>query len=99
MSIDKSLISGSTATLILRLLEEKDMYGYEMIELLRQRSLESKGLLNSYESACSGKLRKYYQITKNGRRFLDEKKQEWKIYAQAVADVLYFVSCKKIISI
>ncbi len=116
MSIDKSLISGSTATLILRLLEEKDMYGYEMIETLRQRSqnifelkagtlypllhsLESKGLLSSYESACSGKLRKYYQITKNGRRFLDEKKQEWKIYAQAVADVLYFVSCKKIISI
>ena len=38
MGIDKSLISGSTATLILRLLEEKDMYGYEMIETLRRRS-------------------------------------------------------------
>ncbi len=38
MAIDKSLISGSTSMLILRLLEEKDMYGYEMIEKLRRKS-------------------------------------------------------------
>ncbi len=38
MAVDKSLISGSTTLLILKLLEEKDMYGYEMIENLRQKS-------------------------------------------------------------
>lgn len=38
MAIDKSLVSGSTSMLILRLLEEKDMYGYEMIEGLRRKS-------------------------------------------------------------
>ena len=38
MKIDKSLISGSTTMLLLKLLEEKDMYGYEMIEVLRERS-------------------------------------------------------------
>ena len=38
MSIDKSLITGSTSTLILKLLAEKDMYGYEMIETLARRS-------------------------------------------------------------
>ncbi len=38
MAIDKSLISGSTSMLLLRLLEEKDMYGYEMIETLESRS-------------------------------------------------------------
>lgn len=38
MAIDKSLVSGSTSMLILRLLEEKDMYGYEMIEELRRKS-------------------------------------------------------------
>ena len=106
MGIDKSLISGSTAVLILRLLEEKDMYGYEMIEQLKQRSknvfelkagtlypllhsLESKNLLTSYESESAGKRRKYYQITSSGSRYLKEKKEEWKIYTQAVADVLY----------
>ena len=38
MKIDKSLVSGSTTMLLLKLLEEKDMYGYEMIEALRERS-------------------------------------------------------------
>ena len=38
MKIEKSLVSGSMMLLILRLLEEKDMYGYEMIEALREKS-------------------------------------------------------------
>ena len=38
MAVEKSLISGSTAMLIMKLLEEKDMYGYEMIETLREKS-------------------------------------------------------------
>ena len=38
MAVDKSLVSGSTMMLILKLLEEKDMYGYEMIETLREKS-------------------------------------------------------------
>lgn len=38
MAIDKGLLTGSTTTLILKLLEEKDMYGYEMIDSLSQKS-------------------------------------------------------------
>ncbi len=38
MAIDKSLVSGSMAMMILKLLSEKDMYGYEMIDTLRKRS-------------------------------------------------------------
>lgn len=38
MAIDKGLLSGSTTTLILKLLEEKDRYGYEMIEALSEKS-------------------------------------------------------------
>ncbi len=38
MGIDKSLLTGSTTTLILKLLQEKDMYGYEMIENLSKKS-------------------------------------------------------------
>ena len=37
MAVDKSLISGSTSMLVLRLLEEKDMYGYEMIDNLPKK--------------------------------------------------------------
>ena len=38
MAVDKALISGSMTMLLLRLLAEKDMYGYEMIDILRKKS-------------------------------------------------------------
>ena len=38
MKIDKSLLSGSSAMLVLRLLEERDMYGYQITEELTARS-------------------------------------------------------------
>lgn len=105
MPIDKSLISGSTSMLLLRLLEDKDMYGYEMIETLEKKSnnvftlkagtlypllhsLEEKSYLTSYESEVNGKMRKYYSITKNGKKFLKSKKEEWEEYRTAVANVL-----------
>lgn len=106
--MDKNLIQGSLNMLILRLLEEKDMYGYEMIDTLRRRSndvfelkagslypllhgLEAKGFVTSYEDASSGKLRKYYHITKAGKKILKEKTEEWKEYANAVTSVLAIV--------
>lgn len=105
MAIDKTLLSGSTAMLLLKLLSEKEMYGYEMIETLRQRSenvfelkagtlypllhsLEEKNYLTSYEQEVSGKVRKYYSITKEGRKQLKQKETDWKTYSQAVANVL-----------
>ena len=105
MAIDKSLIQGSLAMLILRLLEEKDMYGYEMIETLRGKSnnvfelkagypllhsLEEKNFVSSYEDDSSGKTRKYYHLSGEGKRFLKEKKEEWEVYSTAVAGVLTF---------
>lgn len=38
MELDKSLVSGSMAMLVLKLLEDGDKYGYQMIEELRQKS-------------------------------------------------------------
>lgn len=38
MAVEKPLISGSMTMLLLKLLSEKDRYGYEMIETLRERS-------------------------------------------------------------
>lgn len=107
MAIDKTLISGSMTLLLLKLLSEKDMYGYEMIDTLRKRSenvfelkagtlypllhsLENKGLLTAYEDEVSGKVRKYYSITKEGRKLLAKKENEWKEYAGAVSNVLSF---------
>ena len=105
MAIDKSLMTGSLTMLLLKLLSEKDMYGYEMIETLRKRSenvfelkagtlypllhgLEAKGLLTAYEQEALGQVRKYYSITKEGRSVLEKRKEEWKEYSHAVAQVL-----------
>lgn len=105
MPVDKTLVSGSMSMLILKLLSEKDMYGYEMIDTLRKRSenifelkagtlypllhsLEDKNFLTSYEKEVSGKVRKYYRITKEGNRFLEKKQTEWAQYAKAVTNVL-----------
>ena len=105
MAVDKSLLSGSTGMLILRLLEDKDMYGYEMIETLRGRSnnvfelkagtlypllhsMEEKGWLTAYEQEAGGKMRKYYHLTREGKKQLKVKKEEWKEYSSAVVSVL-----------
>ena len=105
MAIDRSLVSGSMGMLILRLLSEKDMYGYEMIDTLKKRSenvfelkagslypllhgLEEKQFLYSYEQEVLGKVRKYYQITPEGRKYMEQKKEEWKEYTKAVSNVL-----------
>lgn len=91
--------------LILRLLEEKDMYGYEMIDTLRGRSnrvfelkagtlypllhsMEEKKYVTSYEEEVSGKNRKYYRLTGEGRKYLEGKKREWREYQTGVLSVL-----------
>ena len=105
MAVSKNLVSGSMTMLLLKLLSEQDMYGYEKISVLRERSenvfelkagtlypllhsLEEKNLLESYEQEALGKVRKYYSITKAGRKLLQEKETEWKEYSQAVTGVL-----------
>ena len=105
MAVDKSLLTGSMTMLILKLLSEKDMYGYEMIETLRKKSqnvfelkagtlypllhgLEEKGMLKVYEQEFLGKTRKYYSITKEGKKLLKSKTEEWNEYSGAIANVL-----------
>ena len=39
MAEEKSLLNENNAALVLKLLSEKDMYGFEMIRTLRKRSL------------------------------------------------------------
>lgn len=106
MGINKNLITGSTAMLILKLLDGEDMYGYQMIDILAKRSndtfslkagtlypllhdLERKDMVNSYEkNADSGRVRKYYSITKKGKKVLNEKEDEWRTYVNAINQVL-----------
>ena len=44
MAVDIGLLTGSTTMLILKLLEDKDMYGYQMIEELSKKSNDTFNL-------------------------------------------------------
>ena len=73
MKINKSLLSGSTTLLILRLLKDGDKYGYEMIDCLErisQNVFEMKEgtlypVLHALES--KGAIRSYEKQTSAGR--------------------------------
>lgn len=111
MELDKSLVSGSMALLVMKLLEARDMYGYQMIEELKRRSddtfhlkagslypllhgLEEKGYVEAYErEATAGKARRYYHLTSQGKKALQEKENGWNQYADAVRKVLEGGAC------
>lgn len=104
--MDKKLMNISISMMLLKLIEEQDMYGYEMIKELEFRSdnvfslkegtlypvlhnLETDGAIESYEKAAeTGRLRKYYSITKSGRKLLADKAKEWETYQKAVNHVI-----------
>ena len=105
MKVNKNMVSGNSAMLVLKLLSEKDMYGYEMIDALAKRSnnifefkggalypmlhgMVQSGYLESYNQEVNGKLRKYYCITVNGKKYLERMIEEWNAYRNAMNDVL-----------
>ena len=106
MATEKNLLSGNTTMLVLKLLEAKDMYGYQIIEELSHKSedvfrlktgtlypllhgLENSGAVASYdENADSGRVRKYYRLTKKGKGLLAQKESEWTAYTTAVGMVM-----------
>lgn len=100
--MDKKLMNISISMMLLKLLENQDMYGYEMIKELEARSenvfslkegtlypvlhaLETNGAIDSYEKVSdTGRMRKYYHISKRGAKMLADKTMEWNTYQKAV---------------
>ncbi len=106
MDIDKGLIGGSTPLLLLSLLEESDLYGYEIIKKLDQKSnnvfqfkegtlypvlhkMENNGYIKSYKlKSETGKERKYYKITNNGKKQLAEEREKWELFSVSINNVI-----------
>lgn len=95
-----------TQLLVLSLLANEDMYGYQMIVELARRSdhtfemkegtlypvlhgLEKDGLVEAYQQeAPTGRMRKYYHLTRKGGAALKTETEVWKTYSNAVNAVL-----------
>ena len=83
MKINKELLKGSTELIVLSVLENENMYGYQMIKKLKE-----KGWIISYWDEIGGKKRKYYSITKDGKKKLKDKKEEWQIFSSSMNKII-----------
>lgn len=105
MNNDPNLLKGTVSLLVLKLLQEDDMYGYQMIKTLRQRSseafqlnegalypvlhkLEKDGQVLSYWEDMGVRKRKYYHITKEGVKALQEKRESWASFTHSMNMIL-----------
>ena len=98
MAIEKSLLSGSTAMLLLKLLSEKDMYGYELVAEVSKvvnvkegtiypilKRLTNEHYFETYlRESTEGPPRKYYHLTAAGILHLRELEKEWEEFSRNV---------------
>lgn len=88
---------------VLSLVSEKDRYGYELIEAISQeieisegtvypilRRLTKEGYFETYlEESTGGPPRKYYKITKEGKKACTDMKNEWAHFSEQVRRLLH----------
>ena len=100
--MDTQFKKGILEMCVLSIINNRDMYGYEVIEKLASdidvnentvypilRRLTGQGLFETYiEQTNIGAPRKYYQITKVGKERLDEYETEWKTFLKGVFRLL-----------
>ncbi|HEY2491655.1 MAG TPA: PadR family transcriptional regulator [Paenibacillus sp.] len=87
---------------VLVLTAKKDRYGYELVEQISQRfeiaegtiypllrRLASEGLFSTYLfESVQGPPRKYYKITDQGRKVMNELVTEWEKFAGGVQEMV-----------
>lgn len=102
MSLDREWVRGAAPLAVLTLLERREMYGYELVEALEERSggllelgqstvypllynLERRGFVKPVRrTAPSGRERKYYRLTPEGRRWREGQSSQWRTLVKAL---------------
>ncbi|MDF2698567.1 MAG: PadR-like family transcriptional regulator [Haloplasmataceae bacterium] len=87
---------------VLAILHKKNCYGYELVHDISNSfaisegtiypllsRLKSEGFVTTYlEESQEGPPRKYYQLTKTGKLFYNELKQEWITFIAGVNNII-----------
>ncbi len=101
--MDAQLRRGVLDVCVLRAIRDEDSYGYKIIKDLKPilelsestlytilKRLEEAKMLVVYSIAYEGRRRKYYRITKEGLKRIEDFKEEWeelmKIYSFIAED-------------
>lgn len=101
-ALSRELKRGSTELLILALLEERDRHGYELAQLIEERSrgaisfhaaslypslyrMEEKDLIvGRWVEKAGQRRRRYYSVTKSGRKALASQRNVWEGFFDAL---------------
>lgn len=80
--------------------EEEGTYGYKITQDVRVaievsestlypvlRRLQKDGCLMVYDRECRGRNRRYYRITDEGRKKLDDYRREWDDYSSKISEL------------
>jgi PadR family transcriptional regulator PadR len=97
------LRKGLLDIVILNLLQHGRCHGYEMVQILKQKQdliiregniyailtrLEADGLVTGYsETSLGGPPRRYFRLTKSGRKTLDEMNAHWDQIIEIIRDI------------
>jgi PadR family transcriptional regulator, regulatory protein PadR len=100
--LDRELKKGSAELVILALVEQRPRHGYELSQMIEQRSdgavrftvtslypllyrLERRGWIQGrWVEKAGQRRRRYYRITRAGRKVLAEQRQGWERFAAAI---------------
>lgn len=92
--MDQEMMKGSIDLILLSLISQRDLYGYEIVKILKELSddtyemgegtlyaalkrLEKKSWVESYWRETESGRRKYYRLTDEGGRALENKQENW----------------------
>ena len=108
MQVRENLKRGTVEMILLHLLQEHDMYGYELLQEMNKRSegkftlkdgsmypilyrMIDKGLIID-EQVLVGRRRTrvYYHLTENGKKYLDEIKNEYYFITEGINNIINF---------
>ena len=104
--LDRELKKGSGELLILALVEPRPRHGYEISQLIEQRSngdvrfkvaslypllyrLERRGwIAGTWVEKAGQRRRRYYRLTRSGRKVLAEQRRGWQRFVAAVNRII-----------
>ncbi|MFP3919471.1 PadR family transcriptional regulator [Lysinibacillus telephonicus] len=104
MSIRSQLLKGILDGCVLAIIEEEEVYGYELSKKLQSEGLEdvsegtiypvllrlqkNKFIVGEMRPSQTGPNRKYYGITEEGKQALEIIRKEWNQIATPISNIL-----------
>ena len=108
MQVRENLKRGTVEMILLHLLQGRDMYGYELLQEMNERSkgkftlkdgsmypilyrMIDKGLITDKQVLVGRRrTRVYYHLTEEGKKYLNEIKEEYFFITEGISNILNF---------